>query len=66
MKIKIELELEDAMELVTLHVAAMQNITQNIGDNPLLYSKLARVTNTFLNEVVDKTPDEMKIKILTR
>lgn len=63
MKIKVELELEDALSLCTLFVAVMEIGGQNIGNDPILYSNLSRITNDFQNQVIAKTPLEELEKI---
>jgi hypothetical protein len=61
MKIKLELEAEDALELCKIHAAVMDIAKENIGNDPLHYSSAARVTNNFFDEVVKRLPmDEFK------
>jgi hypothetical protein len=58
MKIKLEFEVEDVMELLCLHAAVMESAVENIGEAPLTYSKAARITNAFFNEAARQMPME--------
>lgn len=58
MLLKLEIDSEDALQLVSLHYAFMQKASDMIGDDPLFYSKVARITNNFLQEVTKQTPLE--------
>jgi hypothetical protein len=61
MKILIEMEAEDALELCTIHSVMMEVAVMNIGRDPIAYSSMSRVTNVFVNEVIKKMPpDEME------
>lgn len=56
MKLKLEIEAEDALELCKLHAALMEVGAENMGHSPLEYSTAARITNDFFAEVVRKLP----------
>ncbi len=56
MILKLEIEAEDAMQLICLHHAFMEKAIECIGDDPLFYSRAANITNNFLHEVTKKIP----------
>jgi hypothetical protein len=64
MKISIEMESEDWLELCSLHHQVMEIITKNMAQDPLAYSSAARLTNQVLDQVIAKMPygelDEIK------
>lgn len=60
MKLVIELESDDALILCSLAKVAMAEIVEDIAENPLLYSRGARVTNEVVNQVHGQiSPEEM-------
>lgn len=63
MKLKLEIEAKEALELCGIHKAFMDVVVKNIGFFPIEYSKAARVTNNFFNEFVNKIPMEEIEKI---
>jgi hypothetical protein len=54
MKISIEMEAEDWLNLCKLHADVMSVMTPNIGVDPLAYSSAANLTNTIQNQVFAK------------
>lgn len=64
MKLTIELESDDALSLCSLVKVAMDTIVTDIGKDPLLYSRAARITNEVNEQVIRQiTPEEFaKIK----
>jgi len=64
MKLSIELEAEDWLSLCSLHASFMEVANTNIGEDPITYSKAARITNEIQAQVIRKLPmDEFeKIK----
>lgn len=60
MKLAIEMEAEDWLELCRLNHQVMEVITANMASNPLAYSTAARLTNEVFNQVCNKIPyDEL-------
>lgn len=57
MKLSIELESDDWMELLCIHKAMMDIAGDNIGHDPLRYSKMARITNEIQSQVIKKIPN---------
>lgn len=56
MKLSIEMEAEDWLNLCALHKDVMEIITKNMAQDPLAYSSAARLTNEIFNQVVKKLP----------
>lgn len=56
MILKIEIDSEDALELLIMHDAVMEQAAKEIGEDPILYAKAAQATNSFFKAVVDKLP----------
>lgn len=56
MKLSIEMEAEDWLDLCALHKDVMEIITKNMAQDPLAYSSAARLTNEIFNQVVKKLP----------
>lgn len=56
MKLSIEMESEDWLELCRLHYQVMEIITKNMAQNPIAYSTAARLTNDVFNQVCAKIP----------
>lgn len=66
MKLSIEMESEDWLELCRLHHQVMEIISKNIAENPLAYSTAARLTNEVFNQVCAKMPYNELDKIKER
>lgn len=66
MKLKIEMESEDWLDLCKLHKDVMEVITANMAQDPLAYSSAARLTNEILNQVIAKMPYGELDKIMER
>lgn len=56
MKLSIEMEAEDWLELCRLHKDVMEVITNNMAHDPLAYSSAAKLTNEIFNQVWRKIP----------
>lgn len=56
MILKLEIEAEDALELLALHAAVQELAVLNIGNDPIGYSKMSRITNAFFMEVIKRLP----------
>jgi hypothetical protein len=56
MKLSIEMEAEDWLDLCKLHHDVMEVMTPNMGVDPLAYSSAANLTNTIQNQVFAKIP----------
>jgi hypothetical protein len=66
MKLLIEMEAEDWLDLCALHKDVMEIITSNMAQDPIAYSSAARITNQIFNEVVKKLPSGEIDRILER
>jgi len=58
MKLSIEMDAEDWLSLCSFHACVMQIVNSNIAEDPITYSKVARITNEILNQVCIKTPTD--------
>lgn len=56
MKIAIEMESLDWLDLCALHKDVMEVITSNMTNDPIAYSSAARLTNEIFNQVWKKIP----------
>jgi len=56
MKLSIEMEAEDWLDLCALHKEVMEIITSNMAQDPIAYSSAARLTNEIFDQVVRKLP----------
>lgn len=56
MKLSIEMEAEDWLNLCKLHHDVMEIMAPNMKHDPLAYSSAARMTNEILNQVIKKMP----------
>lgn len=56
MKLSIEMEAEDWLNLCALHKEVMEIITTNMANDPIAYSSAARLTNEIFNQVLRKLP----------
>jgi len=56
MKLSIEMDAEDWLSLCSLHASFMEVANTNIGEDPITYSKAARITNEIQNQVIRKMP----------
>lgn len=66
MKLQIEMEAEDWLDLLALHKDVMEVITSNMANDPIAYSSAARLTNDIFNQVLRKLPSGEIDKILAR
>jgi hypothetical protein len=58
MKLSIEMEAEDWLSLCSFHACIMEMAVKNIGNDPITYSKTARITNEIMEQIVRKIPNE--------
>lgn len=58
MKLSIEMEAEDWLDLCRLHMDVMEIITKNMAEDPLAYSSAARMTNEIFEQVCRKLPND--------
>jgi hypothetical protein len=56
MKLSIEMEAEDWLNLCALHQEVMEIITSNMANDPIAYSSAARITNQVFDQMVAKIP----------
>lgn len=56
MKISIDMEVVDWLDLCALHKDVMEVITSNMANDPIAYSSAARLTNEIFNQVLKKIP----------
>jgi hypothetical protein len=56
MKLLIEMEAVDWLDLLALHKDVMEVITSNMANDPIAYSSAARLTNEIFNQVWKKIP----------
>jgi hypothetical protein len=66
MKLKIEMEAEDWLDLCALHKDVMEVITSNMANDPIAYSSAARITNQIFDQVVAKLPTSKIDNILAK
>lgn len=66
MKLSIEMEAEDWLDLCALHKEVMEVITSNMANDPIAYSSAARLTNQIFNEVLRKLPSGEIDRILEK
>jgi hypothetical protein len=66
MKLLIEMEAEDWLDLCALHKDVMEVITSNMANDPIAYSSAARLTNQIFDEVLRKLPSGEIDSILAR
>ncbi len=66
MKLSIEMNSEDWLSMCCFHAAMMEVVIQNMAEDPLIYSKMARITNDLQYKVAMKMPpgeiDRIKAK----
>lgn len=53
MNISIVLDSQDWLDLCAIHAAVQQIASKNIGQDPLLYSKVSRITNVIEQQVTE-------------
>lgn len=58
MKLSIEMEAEDWLDLCKLHMDVMEIITKNMAEDPLAYSSAARMTKEIFEQVCRKLPND--------
>lgn len=66
MKLKVEMEAEDWLDLLALHKDVMEVITSNMAKDPIAYSSAARLTNQIFDEVFKKLPSGEIDRILEK
>jgi predicted transcriptional regulator len=66
MKISIRMEAEDALELCKLHKEVMDLVVENMGNDPIAYSTMSKLTNMFYSEVVNSIPYDKTDEVIKK
>jgi len=64
MKILVEMEAEDWIDLCRLHHDVMEVITSNMAQDPIAYSSAARLTNNIFEQVWRRIPSSELDRII--